>query len=148
MEKQFQDKVAIIGLPRAGTTSLKKYLESKGIEVTRPEIFYLKDGQKHAEKYLSDYQLVVVTRNPIERLKSCYNAFRFYETLTFEQFVQRNHPREWEAMGLCNLVNMTDEDYAKRWAEFDVTYIDTAELSKLEGYPHLNKDGFMSNGRQ
>lgn len=145
MERQFQDKVAIIGLPRAGTTSFKKYLESKGIEVTRPEIFYLKDGQKHARKHLSDYQLVVVTRNPIERLRSCYKAFHFDDKMTFEQFVQRNHPAEWEAMGLCNLVNMIDEDYAKRWQDFDITYIDTSELSQLEGYPHENRNGLISN---
>ena len=148
MERQFQDKVAIIGLPRAGTTSLKKYLESKGIQVQRPEIFYYgksKHGTEYAKNVLKDYQLVVVTRNPAERLRSCYNAFKFNERMSWEEFVQTNHPPEWKAMGLCELINKTDEDYAKEWADFDITYIDTAELSKLEGYPHLNKNGFIAN---
>jgi len=149
--------VVILGFPKCGTTSLMPYLAKKhGIPVARDAGFYNGETnpvvQRREWSYLpfeeqlkrfkhefgdpKNYHLAFITRDPIERCWSGFEAWRHYIPFTYEEYLNITNPDDLKSLKYLGEVNPIKQvDYwtwIKPWMEKYGSEI--VEVYSLEGF--------------
>lgn len=138
-------KVAIIGFPKCGTTSLHKHLEKLGVTVQRPEIIYYLDtpqGFDYVKEHLKGYKLVTVWRNNAERLWSAWHFFGFNTRMSFERFI-KGVGNDYHGVG-CNGIGQCDyEYYEENWRQngFKILSINLDDIKEFLPKENVSKAG-------
>ncbi len=118
--------VIILGFPKCGTTSLMPYLAEKlKMRVARDGGFYTGDSEpvvqrrewcylpfdEHLEKFNfefgdpNDYNICFITREPVARCWSGYNAWRHYIPFTYEEYLNITNPDDLKSLKYLGEVN-------------------------------------------
>ena len=149
--------VVILGFPKCGTTSLMPYLAKKyGIPVAKDAGFYNGETkpvvQRREWSYLpfeeqlkrfkhefgdpKNYHLAFITRDPIERCWSGFEAWRHYIPFTYEEYLSITDPNDLKSLKYLGEVNPIKQvDYwtwIKPWMEKYGSEI--VEVYNLEGF--------------
>jgi len=155
--------IFILGFPKCGTTSLLTYLAKKhGIPVARDGGFY--NGEKKPvvqrrewchlpfEEQLKrfkyefgdpkDYHFVFITRDPIERCWSGFEAWKHYIPFTYEEYLNVTNPDDLKGLkylGEVNPIKQVDyEHWIKPWREYDIEVYKLEEVRKDPDFPQTN----------
>ena len=159
--------VVILGFPKCGTTSLMPYLAKKyKIKVGRDGGFFTGETEpvvqrrewsylpfeeqlkrfKHEFGNPKDYHIAFITRDPIERCWSGYEAWKHYIPFTYEEYLNITNPDDLkglEYLGEVNPIKQVDYwTWIKPWMEKYGSEI--VEVYNLEGFkndpefPHIN----------
>ena len=132
-----KEKYYIFGIEKSGTVSLEKYLLGKGYDVVREESVYSRwyGVMKYFLQY-PDYQTIMITRDPVERLWSHYNYKRFKQKGGRQEIkcdletALKIHPE---------LVNGSNySKWIKRWRFTKPIMIDLDVWSQRQGFPSSN----------
>lgn len=155
--------VVILGFPKCGTTSLMPYLAKKrDISVARDAGFYNGETKPVVRRrewsYLpfeeqlkrfkyefgdpKDYHLVFITRDPIERCWSGFEAWRHYIPFTYEEYLNITNPDDLKGLkylGEVNPIKQVDyEHWIKPWRKYDIEVYKLEEIRKEPDFPHVN----------
>ncbi len=158
--------IIILGFMKCGTTSLMPYLAKKNkMPVTRDGGFYLNEKKPTVSRrewcYLpfeeqlkrfkgefgdpKDYQLVFITRDPIARCWSGYNAWKHYIDFTYEEYLDITNPddlTQLKYLGEVNPIKQADyERWMKPWKDNypeQITVYKLEELTKDPEFPWKN----------
>ena len=163
--------VVIMGFPKCGTTSLLKYLEKKenlpiqeqsglydhGVEgkISRREWCYLPFEEtnklfNNVFGNIEDYKLVFITRDPVERIWSGWEAWRhYYAGYMFEQYLQldtkeynkRNPGKGLSYLGEISPIKQVDyHHYIQPFISrgLDVVIFKLEEIRKDPAFPQTN----------
>ncbi len=155
--------IVILGFPKCGTTSLMPYLAKKhGVSVARDAGFYSGETkpvvQRREWSYLpfeeqlkrfkhefgnpEDYHLAFITRDPIERCWSGFEAWRHYIPFSYEEYLNITNPDDLKGLkylGEVNPIKQVDYEYwIKPWRKYDIEVYKLEEIRKDPDFPHVN----------
>lgn len=139
-------KYCIIGGRKCGTTSLQKYLKSKGVEVERREQLFTKyDGFNIYSQEFSEYQPILILREPVDR---CFSDWKYAVKTHRTKLKYRDYCIESNYNpGLGELNPLSQSNY-KKWLEpwKNIIGFRFEDLIKIPEFPKENQtDGEISN---
>ena len=144
VEGQMKDKIAVVGFSKCGTMSLVEWLKKKhpNAEVSRPETIYADLRGPHVQEKWIEWSCVVITRNPLDRIKS---GISYWPEL-------RNKGIEGACTGIDRYFNVgfgnpieqsNYEKYIKLWQRRTGTKIEKVykfeDMIKDTEFPHINE---------
>ena len=156
--------IIILGFPKCGTTSLLEYLKKKyDMEVAREKGFVTSDFKDHISRrewcYLpfeeqlkrfkhefgdpADFKLIFITRDPVERIWSGWEAWNhYYKDMTFEEYLNLD-TETYEGgllyLGEVNPIKQVDyERWIQPWKDCDVEIFRLEEISQDPDFPQTN----------
>jgi hypothetical protein len=131
--------IVIMGFPKCGTTSLLEYLRAKyKKDIANQKGFYSHDFlnkisrrewcylpfEEQLEKFKhefgdpADFKIVFITRDPIDRVWSGWEAWsHYYKGYTYEEYL-----------------NMDSEEYKKKWNDRGLSYLGEVNPIKQVDY--------------
>jgi hypothetical protein len=133
-------KCVIVGFIKCGQKSLVKYLENQGHEVEQFECATNPLGVRMINKSYKDYQVYIITRDPIKRMWSQYEFLSemFDYDMTFAQYLHL-----WQLHLIWFNENpVYHSNYAEhlpRWEELNPIILSFEEMIKDPKFPHVNK---------
>ncbi len=159
--------VVILGFPKCGTTSLMPYLAKKyKLPVARDGGFYTGDSspvvqrrewsylpfEEHLKKFKhefgnpEDYHIAFITRNPIERCWSGFEAWRHYIPFSYEEYLNITNPDDLKGLKYLGEVSPIKQvDYwhwitpwMKEYGSKVVKVYNLEGFKNDPNFPHLN----------
>ena len=118
-------KYCIVGVTKCGTTSLEKYLKSKGHTVVSHEtLATLKSGTGFfgAQYFEKGWKPVLIFRNEKDRLRSFLNYYSKNPELL------KGQSKDYD------IVNIKAQ-----WKNFDAEFYHLEEMQQLSDFPHINQ---------
>jgi hypothetical protein len=128
-------------MPKCGTVSLEQYLKDRfpGKEARRIEQVW----KGNVERVLDDrppneWHYVIILRDNVERIWSNYYYFDMYDKMTLEEYL--NYDIHGYRMGIANPIKQGNYGHwLKVWQPLDPIIVTLEQVSKLDGFPHMNK---------
>lgn len=157
--------IIIMGFPKCGTTSLLEYLKKKyDMEVAREKGFVTSDFKDHISRrewcYLpfeeqlkrfkhefgdpEDYKIVFITRDPVERVWSGWEAWNhYYKNMTFEEYINLDTDTYEGGLSYLGEVNPIKQVDYKYWISlwkrgYEVDVYELEEIRKDPNFPQTN----------
>ena len=129
-------------MPKCGTVSLEKYLKTRfpDKEARRIEQVWKENSVKQVleQRPKDDWHYIIILRDNIERIWSNYHYFDHYDKMTLEEYL--NYDIHGFRMGIANPIKQGNYGHwLKVWQPLDPIIVTLEEVSKLEGFPHMNK---------
>lgn len=128
----------IIGIEKAGSTSLEKYIKSLGGNIIRKESHYNKTlAVLRIRLQFPGYQTILLLRDPVARVYSHYY---------YKRYLQKGDRKEiktdLETALKQNLELLQGSNYPKwikKWKSTKPIILHIEELQKIPGFPQENK---------
>lgn len=131
-------------MPKCGTVSLQAYLKTRfpGKEAVRVEQIWKADRVRDVsdKRPESHWHYVIILRDNVERIWSNYHYFDMYDKMTLEEYLQ--YDINGTRMGIANPIKQGNYGHwLKIWEPLNPIIVTLEEMSKMEGFPHMNKTG-------
>lgn len=132
-------KYVVIGFPKCGQVSLVEYLNKLGHEAVKYDMIWKESCVLDVKSKYPDYQSIVITRDPIQRIWSGFNFWLYHEMMSFSHYLKLQ--RISRTLGEENPIL---QSYYYYWIDrvkrvLNPIIVRFEDLIKLPDFPHENK---------
>lgn len=143
-------KFAVVGFPKCATMSMVEYLKRQNpkCEVSRPENIYEEPKKPHLVQRWREWECVVITRNPIDRIHSAHQYFTELRQNSVHNIISGkfHNSKNYFNVGAGNLVAQSNyEYYIQRFERYHGVRIKRYRFEDLIGdpdFPRINESEF------
>lgn len=140
-------KYIIIGGRKCGTTSLEVFLNMQGFNVIRRErLFTNENGFKMWKQEFSDYQPIVIIRNPVNR---AYSDWKYAIQEKRTKLNYRDYCLLEQSGSSSGELNPIKQSQFHKWFlkwDTELEIMTLEDMQNVKGFPKLNNvDGLISD---
>lgn len=133
-------KFLMLGFPKCGQHSMITYLKARFHiwDIKSVEILWNTTALKTFEHNWAteEYQLIIVIRNVYDFIRSGYYFWKYYKTMSFENFLDFKL-KKWDEDGTETVIDRADfERWIRPFYKYNPMVIDIDEMAKNPNFPH------------